>query len=89
MKTNTYDAVVSDYQMPIKTVQTIKALRQQKNKVPFILFSCHETLENEFKTSEIHPDLCMSKNGSPEAVFYELAKAICKTVESRRQKAWN
>ena len=87
METKTYDAVVSDYQMPMKNgSDLLKQLKQEKNKVPFIFFTCHETLEVEFKTSEIQPDRCMCKNGSPEVVFYELAEAIYKTVESRKQK---
>jgi len=40
LATDDYDAVVSDYQMPQKNgLQFLTQLREQKNEIPFILFT--------------------------------------------------
>lgn len=88
MKTKTYDAVVSDYEMPIKNGEDfLNQLRQQKNDIPFISFSFWDIEEAAFRTSNVHADQYIHKNGSPGVVYRELAKAICKTVERKKAKA--
>lgn len=40
MEKQTFDAIVSDYEMPIKKgLDFLKELREKKNDIPFILFS--------------------------------------------------
>jgi PAS domain S-box-containing protein len=87
MKTQTYDAVVSDYEMPQKNgLDFLKELREQKNDIAFILFTGKGREEVVVKALNLGADSYLNKNGAPEAVYCELADAINKTVERKKSK---
>jgi len=84
MEHQTYDAIVSDYEMPQKNgLEFLKELRDQNNQIPFILFTGKGREEVVVKALNLGADSYLSKNGSPETVYCELADAINKTVSRK------
>jgi PAS domain S-box-containing protein len=87
MEQQTYDAVVSDYEMPQKNgLEFLKELREQNNQIPFILFTGKGREEVVVKALNLGADSYINKNGSPETVYCELADAINKTTERKKSK---
>src|SRR5271157_739112 len=83
MKTETYDAVISDYQMPGKTgLQFLKELRQNANTIPFILFTGKGTEEAAIKALNLGANHYLNKTGDPETVYAELAHSIREAMRS-------
>ena len=87
LKTHSYDAVVSDYEMPEENgLDFLKRLREQKNEIGFIIFTGRGREEIAVKALNLGADRYIDKNGSPETVYCELADAIVKVVESKKAK---
>jgi PAS domain S-box-containing protein len=85
LETGNFDAVVSDYELPQKNgLDFLKELRENKNEVPFVLFTRKVTEEIVVKALNLGADSCISKIGSPKTVFYELADAIKKAVQHKK-----
>lgn len=85
LKEETYDAVVSDYQMPGKDgLEFLKELRQSGNTVPFLIFTGRGREEVAIKALNLGADQYLNKNGDPETVYCELGHAIRTTVERKR-----
>ncbi|MGZ5192107.1 MAG: PAS domain-containing protein, partial [Flavisolibacter sp.] len=83
-----YDVVISDYEMPLKNgLQFLQELREQKNDIPFILFTGKGREEVVVKALNLGADRYINKNGDPETVYFELAHAISVTVEQKRSKS--
>jgi PAS domain S-box-containing protein len=87
MEEHAYDAVVSDYEMPLKNgLDFLKELRERKTEISFILFTGKGREEVVVKALNLGADRYINKIGSPETVYCELADAIKKTVERKRSK---
>jgi CheY-like chemotaxis protein len=87
MEKQTYDAVVSDYEMPLKNgLEFLRELREQKRDIPFILFTGKGREEVVVEALNLGADRYINKNGSPETVYCELADAINKTVERKKSR---
>ena len=87
MENQTYDAIVSDYEMPQKNgLEFLKSIREQENEIPFILFTGKGREEVIVKALNLGADRYINKNGSPEVVYCELADAIIKSVERKKSK---
>jgi len=90
LKTHSYDAVVSDSEMPMKSgLDFLKELRKQKNSIAFIVFTSEDREVVTVRALNMGADRCISNTGSPEAVYTELADAIRKTVNARKQARAN
>lgn len=88
LKTQHYDAVVSDYTMPLKTgLDFLKELREQKNNIPFIIFAGRCKEEVAIKALNLGADRYIKKSGSPDVVYCELGDAINKIVERKKTKS--
>jgi PAS domain S-box-containing protein len=82
-----YEIVISDYEMPQKNgLDFLKELREQGNQIGFILFTGKGREEVAIEAFNSGADRYLNKNGSPEAVYYELAHSINKLVERKRSK---
>jgi PAS domain S-box-containing protein len=82
-----FDAIVSDYEMPLKNgLEFLKELREQNNQIPFILFTGRGREDVAVKALNLGADSYINKNGSPETVYCELADAINKTVERKKSR---
>jgi PAS domain S-box-containing protein len=87
LEKQTYDAVVSDYEMPLKNgLDFLKELREQNGDIPFILFTGKGREDVVVKALNLGADSYINKNGSPETVYCELADAINKTVERKKSR---
>jgi PAS domain S-box-containing protein len=80
-----YDVVVSDYEMPQKDgLQFLKELRENNNKVSFILFTGKGREEVAIQALNSGADGYFNKQGSPETVYGELAHGIKQSVRQKK-----
>ncbi len=87
LATGNYDIVVSDYEMPQKNgLEFLKELKQQKNEIPFILFTGKGREEVAIKALNLGADGYFNKQGSTETVYGELSHAIFSLVEKKKTK---
>jgi PAS domain S-box-containing protein len=87
LTTGNYDIVVSDYEMPQKDgLEFLKKLREQKNKIPFILFTGKGREEVAIRALNLGVDGYFNKQGSPETVYGELCYGITQTVDHKRDE---
>ena len=87
MKQKDFDVIVSDYQMPIKDgLQFIKELRDNKNNIPFILFTGKGREEVVIEALNIGVDYYINKLGRPETVYGELSHAIFQVVKNQKSE---
>jgi DNA-binding response OmpR family regulator len=85
LKKQPYDAIVSDYEMPLKNgLDFLKELKQQKNHAAFIVFSGKER-EVAIRALNLGADHYIHKSGPPEVVYCELANAIRNIVERKKE----
>ncbi|MFW5927660.1 MAG: PAS domain S-box protein [Thermoplasmatota archaeon] len=85
-----YDAVVSDYQMPVMDgLEFLKTIRKEKNDdIPFIIFTGKGREEVAMEALNIGADRYLQKGGSPRSQYDVLAEAIVQEVEHyKTQKA--
>jgi len=77
IKKQKYDVIVSDYEMPQKNgLDFLKELKEQKSRLPFILFTGKGREEVAVKALNLGADGYFTKQGSPETVYGELAHGI-------------
>jgi PAS domain S-box-containing protein len=87
MQENSYDAIISDYELPQKDgLQFLTQLREQKNEIPFVLFTGKGREEIVVKALNLGADNYINKNCSSEIAYCELADAINKSVERKKSK---
>lgn len=82
LKHRVYDAIISDYQMPV--IDGIEFLREVRNKfptLPVIMFSGKARDEMAVTAFENGADYYLQKGGDPKAMFAELSHTLCKLVE--------
>ena len=80
-----YDAIVSDYQMPVMDgIAFLKIVRERFGKVPFILFTGRGREEVVMDALNNGADFYLQKGGEPTSQFAELSNKIRYAV-ARRQ----
>ena len=83
----TYDALVSDYEMPQKNgLDFLKEIREQNNQIPFILFTGKGREDVAIKALNLGADRYINKQGNPDTVYGELSDALIKTIEHKQSK---
>jgi len=83
----TYDAVVSDYQMPdMDGIGLLKEIRSRSADIPFILFTGRGREDVVIEAINNGADFYLRKGGDPTAQFAELKHKIKKAVERKRAK---
>ena len=77
MGENEYDVIVSDYQMPQRSgLDFLKELREQKNRIPFVLFTGKGREEVAVQALNLGANGYVNKQGDTETVYGELAHYI-------------
>jgi PAS domain S-box-containing protein len=80
-----YDVIVSDYQMPgMDGIQLLKKLREEKNEIPFIIFTGRGREDAVIDAYNAGADFYLAKGGNPRAMFLDLANKIRQTVNRKR-----
>lgn len=88
MAQKAYDAIVCDYQMPdMDGLEFLKALRNQKNDIPFILFTGKGREDVAIASLNSGADFYLQKGGDPISQFAELTNMIKAAVAARRAQA--
>ncbi len=88
LKTLHYDAIVSDYAMPMKNgLDFLKELREQKDNIPFIIFTNKCRGEVAIKALNLGADRFVEKSGPPEVVYCELCETISKLVKPEKSNS--
>ena len=86
LKSTSYDAIVSDYQMPdMDGIALLKAIRTEFSDLPFIIFTGKGREEVVIEAFENGADFYLQKGGQPRPQFLELGHKI--TAAVRRRKA--
>ncbi len=85
LKTEQYDVIISDYQMPeMNGIMFLKQLKQTGNTTPFIIFTGRGREEVVIEALNEGADFYLQKGGEPRAQFTELANKIRYAVTRRR-----
>lgn len=85
MGARAYDAIVCDYQMPeMDGLELLKVLRNQKNDIPFVLFTGKGREDVAIEALNSGADFYLQKGGDPNSQFAELASMIRTSVAARR-----
>jgi len=85
IKQQKYDVIVSDYEMPWKNgLDFLKELREQKSRLPFILFTGKGREEVAIEALNLGADGYFDKQGSPETVYGELSHGI-RMIKQRKE----
>jgi PAS domain S-box-containing protein len=80
-----YDAIVSDYQMPeMDGIEFLKAVREKYGDIPFILFTGRGREEVVIEAINIGADFYLQKGGDPKSQFAELSHKIRQAVRRKR-----
>ena len=86
MKKEVYDVVVSDYAMPGKDgLQFLEELREEGNKIPFIMFTGRGCEEVAIKALDLGVNQYIDKIGNPGIVYGRLAQSIRRVVVCRTE----
>jgi DNA-binding NtrC family response regulator len=84
MEKNKHDAIVCDVQMPLTNgFEFLKTLRENGNKVPFIVFTVTDDAETALKAFNLGANGFVGKSGNPETVFSTLQRCIEKAVSEQ------
>jgi PAS domain S-box-containing protein len=87
MEQQTYDAIISDYEMPQKNgLQFLQELRERHNFIPFIILTGKGREEVAIKALNYGADQYLDKTGDPETMYCELAHNIRIAVERKESK---
>ncbi|MEA2035856.1 MAG: PAS domain S-box protein, partial [Euryarchaeota archaeon] len=87
METTTYDAIVSDYQMPeMDGIEFLKTVRGTGSDIPFIIFTRKGREDVVIEALNAGADLYLRKGGHPKAQFAELTGMIKHAVERNQAK---
>ncbi|HWQ68167.1 MAG TPA: PAS domain S-box protein [Methanospirillum sp.] len=83
----TFDAIVSDYQMPkMNGIELLKEIRSRNLDIPFILFTGRGREEVVIEAINNGADFYLQKGGKPAPQFTELTHKIKVAVQRRRDR---
>ena len=81
LKKKKTDAIVCDCEMPVTNgFEFLKALRDNGNHIPFIVFTVTEEKEKALKAFSLGANGFVGKYGDPGVVFYTLTRCIEKSL---------
>ncbi len=85
LKERSFDAIVSDYQMPLMDgLEFLELVRQEYGELPFILFTGKGREEVVILALNRGVDFYLQKGGEPKSQFAELAHKIKQSVQRKR-----
>ena len=85
LKIKTYDAIISDYQMPeVDGIEFLKQVRLSGNSIPFILFTGRGREEVVIQALNEGADFYLQKGGEPVSQFTELSHKIRQAILQKK-----
>jgi len=88
MSLTTYDAIVSDYEMPqMNGVEFLKVVRGSGNIVPFIIFTGRGREEVVIEALNSGADFYLQKGGDPKAQFAELSSKLHHAIRQKNAES--
>jgi len=88
LNSKTYDAVISDYQMPgMHGIEFLTKVRNSGNTIPFILFTGRGREEVVIQALNEGADFYLQKGGEPKSQFIELEHQVFQAIQQRRAEA--
>jgi DNA-binding NarL/FixJ family response regulator len=83
LEEDSYDVVISDYDMPsMDGIMFLRAIRDKRIDIPFILFTVIEEKEIIQKAIENGAHSFIQKTGDPKAQYLELSERIWQIANS-------
>jgi CheY-like chemotaxis protein len=83
LEKNSYDAIISDYDMPfIDGITFLRTIRNKKISIPFILFTGFGKEEIMHLAIENGANFIIQKTSNPKVQYSELSKQICQIKSS-------
>jgi len=87
LKEGSFDAVVSDYQMPVMDgIQLLETIRASGDDIPFIIFTGKGREEVAIKALRSGADFYLQKGGNPSAQFAKLDEVIRTSIEKKNSE---
>ena len=84
LNTGSYDAIISDYQMPkMDGITFLKTLRAAGNPIPFIIFTGRGREEVVINALNSGADFYLQKGGDPASQFAELKNIVGKSIRQK------
>ncbi|PKG33266.1 response regulator, partial [Methanoregula sp.] len=88
LETGSFDAIVSDYQMPeMNGIEFLKAVRTRSRSLPFIIFTGKGREEVVIEALNCGADHYIQKGGEPRSQYAELGHHVRCAVQQRRSEA--
>jgi PAS domain S-box-containing protein len=88
LRTHSYDAIISDYQMPgTDGLLLLRTVREQYGDIPFLLFTGKGREAVVIEAINLGADFYVQKGGAPRAQFAELAHKIKMAVGRKKAVA--
>ncbi len=85
LETQSYDAIVSDYQMPdMDGIAFLKALKEKGDTTPFIIFTGKGREDVVIEAFDAGADFYIQKGGDPKSQFAELERKVRRAVDLHR-----
>lgn len=85
IKSNSYDLIISDYQMPeMDGIEFLKAVRFFSKEIPFIIFTGKGREEIVIEALNNGANFYLQKGGDPKPLFVELRHKIKQAIGRRR-----
>jgi signal transduction histidine kinase len=85
LNSKTYDAIISDYQMPeIDGIEFLKLVRESRNSIPFIILTGRGREEVVIQALKEGVDFYLQKGGDPQVQYTELSNTIHYAVMRKR-----
>jgi len=87
LKERGFDAVVSDYEMPVMNgLGFLRAIREGGNRIPFIIFTGRGREDVVIEALNAGADYYIQKGGDPRAQFTELAYKIRESIRNKKEE---
>jgi DNA-binding response OmpR family regulator len=81
-----FDAVVSDYEMPVMNgLGFLRSIREKGSQIPFIIFTGRGREDVVIEALNAGADYYIQKGGDPRAQFTELAYKIRESVRKKKE----
>ncbi|KUK68755.1 MAG: Multi-sensor signal transduction histidine kinase, partial [Methanocalculus sp. 52_23] len=88
LETQSYDAIVSDYQMPeMDGIAFLRVLRGRGDSTPFIIFTGKGLEDVVIEAFEAGADFYIQKGGDPKSQFAELERKVRRAVDLHRAES--